>query len=153
MALRSTLGGPSVYKRKLFDLGGRDFSKTPEASCNEYFTEEIKSDGAYRLRVGTKKNSDLKARTATEIVYTPSGEWSIGSKYGKIHVTQTDMILSNASFEISITQLIDTLMTHQHIALGSPTTPAMTMPIPSGMSTGYSALISKIPDPKLNWTT
>ena len=152
-ALRSILGGPSVYKRKLFDLGGRDFSKKPEEACNEYFTEEIKSDGAYRLRVGTKKNSDIKARTATEILFTPSGEWSIGSQYGKIQVTATDMILSNASFEISMTQLVNTLMTHKHIAQGSPTTPAMLTPTPQGMSVGYVASSSKIPDPRLSWNT
>lgn len=152
-AKRSTLSGYNVYKRKIFDFGGRGETKTPESSNNEYYTEEIKADGAYRVRIGKKTGAAPKDINGVEVLYAPDGTWSVGSQWGKITVSKTDMLLSTSTFEISLSNLMLHLMNHTHLAVGSPTTPPIATPTPPGMATAYAAVESKIPDPRLFWNT
>jgi hypothetical protein len=154
-AKQSTLSGYNVYKRKIFDFGGRGDTKTPESTNDEYYTEEIKTDGAYRVRIGKKKGAAPKDVNGVEVLYAPDGTWSVGSQWGKVKVTKDDMVFSTALFEISLSQLIQALLTHVHTATtpGTPVLPAIGTPIPPGMAEAYAAILSKIPDSRLNWTT
>lgn len=154
-AKKSTMSGYNVYKRKVFDFGGIGITKTPESANNEYFTEEIKSDGGYRVRIGNKLGASPKDIIGCEIYYKPDGTWSVGSAFGKIKVTETDMIFSTAAFEISLSDIAIFNMQHTHLATapGSPTAPPIATPTPPGMFTAYAAIASKRPDENLFWTT
>ena len=113
------MSGYSVYKRKVYDHGGRMPDRLPRASRLEYFCEEIKTDGAYRVRVGTKPLDSPKAQLGVEVYYKPDGTWYVGSSLGKIKVTTTDMFFSignagAATKEVSLSQIIDFMQKHVH---------------------------------------
>lgn len=176
---RLTMQGYSVCRRKIFDFGGRGVAKKPPAAQAEFFCEEYKTDGGYRVHFGTRMPGQPKPAKGVEVYYNADGTWYIGSAFGKIQCGTTDMTLSTANGEISIGQIIDFMKNHVH-GYVTPATAASGVPgstgpadvkfastlaisnaavIPettnltvSGLNTGYLPITSKIPDPNLIWT-
>lgn len=134
VAAALTMQGYNVYKRKVFDMGGFGLTKLPEATMPEYYCEEIKSDGSYRARIGAKLPNMVKAPFGVEVYYKSTGEWSIGSQFGKIqcvaipsapgYLPVPDLILSTPTGEVSVNQIIDFMKNHVHASKAGITTPA-----------------------------
>ena len=129
--------GYNVYKRKIFDFGGRD-----RTGQTDFFREEIKSDGAYRLKIGS-----------VEIYYKPDGSWSVGSSFGRITCDQSGLTLKDSTYEVSLSTLMTYLISHNHmdVAPGVSTLPPIASPPVPG--TGMGTVYPNIPkiDPNLSW--
>jgi len=153
-AAKQIMQGYSVYRRRVFDFGGRGLTKVDTSATNEFFCEEVKSDGAYRVRVGSKNNASTKAASAVEVYYKPDGTWSVGSQFGRITCDSVrGLVLSDGVNEISLRDLITYNMQHTHNATspGTPVAPPIATPTVPGLSTSYIKTPSI--DPNLVWGT